>query len=164
MPYQQDFNIMGGDFNFTEHKIDRHYQHSKVWQEIKEELLLTDIRQDQNKTDPIYTYNFKTGKSRLDRFYVPTNKLHLTENNKVIPTHYSDHDANAFELNVNREITKPKLLSLLDNPQTLSQIQDHWRMWQGKKDDFENPLQWWDDGKDYIKRKIIHISSQNKKE
>ncbi len=53
--------------------------------------------------------------------------------------------------------------SLLEDPHTLTQIQDYWKIWQGKKDDYNDPLQWWDEGKLYIKKKIIHISSQNKK-
>ncbi len=183
LPYQQDFNLIGGDHNFTENKIDRHhfrkltlrqrlqkadYQHSATWKEIKEELAIMDIRHDKNTNDPIFTYSYKTGKSRLDRFYISTNKKHLTENDRLIPTHYSDHDAYSFALNIAIEQSKPKIwklnTSILEDQDSLLQIQDHWKMWQGQKLKYNDPLQWWDAGKEYIKKKVIHICSTKKKE
>ena len=178
-----EINICAGDYNFTEQASDRMSNKKQTrrqqtfqtlrnkspkWTQIKNELYLMDAKDHVNKKGRYYTHIHRHGKSRLDRIYLTEAKINLVTDEQILPIACSDHDMYNITLDLEQERLKPKLwkmnVSLLDDPEMVQKISDYWVKWQNRKDHYMDPLEWWEDGKKYVKKKIIHESSVIKRQ
>ena len=129
---------------------------------------MTDIWHMHNPQKKEYTYlnNLADFKSRIDRFYL-TSEL---ENNykiktQIIQNYLSDHCMITLTFCPKNEKKKGPSYwklnwSILQNKDCKNKITSFWQKWQQRKQNYQDPTIWWDNGKNLFKASP-KISVQN---
>ena len=91
-------NMIIGDFNFVENDIDTGGERqlyskrcTKIWEQYKETLGLTDPFREKHPDFKIYSYKTNHGKSRIDRMYCDAHNTDNIKKYQYIYNPYADH-------------------------------------------------------------------------
>ena len=173
-------NIILGDFNFIESKLDTKNQHlftitkdKKTFKLFKNENGIIDIFRKKNKTQKIYTFKNKKGATRIDRIYISSSLIPFIEGIKHIPTIKTDH---IFMPTIELKYTTKtrwgkgsyKLNnSILNSIYVKEEFHNTWQIHKEAKLYANNLNEWWETGKKMIKecfkKASIEVNSANKK-
>lgn len=169
--------ILVGDYNLIMDPLDtahpKSYQNRKdrvAFKSLTKTLELIDIYRKQNSNKQIFTFRHSTAQTRIDRIYVSKNIEYQVKNITHETVTFSDH----FQQPIIRISNDPynythtkwgdgiyKLNNtVLNYPHVISEITTAWQNWKLRKDEYENILMWWEDGKTMLKNKFIELSSE----
>lgn len=162
---QEDFLIIGGDFNCTlDFVIDRngeepHPASAKVLKAMITQLGLVDVWREKNKNVRQYSWiKAAVGRisaARLDRFYLHNNQCNRVIGAYITPCIISDHQL--ITVNIILSETKPQFfywrfdIKLIQDVNFYENFKLFWNCWVEAKNDYDNLLQWWEIGKTQIK-------------
>ena len=180
----QETTIMAGDFNFVENKeldISRGLNRVQPYKSIGSPTLdiiknTTNIEDAWRNINPSKREFSRTDvrgtRTRLDRIYIQRNQLsHYQKGSyNIIP--FSDHYLHQITLSTD-SIYPTKILkgpgiwkinnSLLKDENTQDIIKHFWNIWKERKSEFNDPLVWWDNGKEEIKKILTKIGKKQNK-
>jgi exonuclease III len=156
--FRQEKIILGGDFNFVEGGLDRgtgtvltgdilYHRHYK---EIYDMCGLSDSFRTIHPNMRNFTYFRGLRRSRIDRVYTNLKDIVTIQH---FPVSFSDHQGIIAKFKMNETGTKFgrgfwKLnVSLLNDNETIKDVETFWRGWFGRKLEFECPILWWEKGK-----------------
>ena len=128
---------------------------------ICKDLKLYDVHDIYNKGLPQYTYIKNGYGSRLDKFYV--NKLKNNLNRfETIPVYFSDHHAVLFDINLANVIKYYPCYwkfnaSILDDKGVYELFKNSWNVYQNKKSNYPDILEWWENTKTDISQLFMKI-------
>ena len=171
---EQGITILAGDFNCVEEPmLDKVSKTSKdtsinVLNTITSNLDLIDVWRIVNPTKIEYTCFSSNGfHSRLDRFYLQSEILNTISKVEHKSFPFSDHSSIhlKLDLSIQEQGTNTWCLNqkLLLNPDYVNKIELFWKKWQMSKENFKNLNNWWDRGKDNIKKLSIAFSRKEVK-
>ena len=174
---------IGGDFNFVEDKDldisrgpNRVQQYKSVGSNafdiIKASTNITDAWRNlfPNKRE-FSRVDVRGTRTRLDRIYLSQDQIGQTISSSYNIIPFSDHYLHQLKLSTksfypNDLIKGPgtwKLNnSLLSKSNTAEIITNLWNTWTENKVNYNNPLEWWDEGKKRIKEMMIKIGKKEK--
>lgn len=166
--------ILAGDFNCVEEPmLDKVSKTSKdtsinILNTITSNLDLIDVWRIVNPNKIEYTCFSSNGyHSRLDRFYVQSEILNTISKIEHKSFPFSDHSSIHLHLEITIQKQGPNTWclnqKLLSNPNYISKIKNFWNNWQKSKTNFNNLNNWWDKGKDSIKKLSINFSRKEAK-
>ena len=175
-------NILGGDFNcISDDKLDKlggnplaRQTANQILQMITQQHNLTDIWRDRNHDTKKFTspgkhpHNNSFIHTRIDKFYISSLLHPFVTATDILPFSFSDHDLVMLTFDLQ---TQPRgegywhfNNSLLDDDIFNTEMNQFWTEWLGKKNDFDNPLKWWDKAKLHFKNVAIQRSTQLRKQ
>ena len=161
--------ILAGDFNCTQdNNIDRKpksNQNDQGFHEldsIMKQFSLEDIFRKLYPRKQAYTFARGSSKSRIDYFCISTLLDCYVNDNSIHHFPFSDHDAVALDINLNKSPNGPGIWKM--NAQTIQtnifreSLEKLWPTWTDKINEYENILIWWEITKINIKQLTIEIS------
>lgn len=166
--------ILGGDFNcITDPGLDSkntsaNHQGTRgsfeLLRTIKQHGLVDGWR-GQNPQKKRFTWHSGDGTkaTRIDRIYL-SRELSAGSCNEITAFPLSDHDLVKTKIqtqiqNAGRGFWKLNN-SFLEEENFKGMVKGVWEEWGNHKQDYENPLEWWDEGKTQIKRAVISFSAE----
>ncbi|EDO26431.1 predicted protein, partial [Nematostella vectensis] len=177
----KNYNIIGGDFNcITNTRLDKLGGNPDARQTANTELYtiaakhdLTDIWRDRNPDTRGFTWTGRHPtdntiiRTRIDKFMVNKAMTHVITNTEIKPYAHSDHDSITMTLDFGQQKRGPGYWhfnnSLLTDALLDAEIQHFWTYWLTRKNDYDNPLIWWDKAKQHFKRISIKHSTARRK-
>ena len=170
--------ILGGDFNcVTDVDLDRSRMVSKTdssvnkLKNILNNFQLKDIWRYQNPDKKEFTFYSIVGTgSRLDKFYLTKDLTPNVVESKIQNFAHSDHDKVNIKLDLSETERGPGLglwkinNSYLHDPDYVKEITRMWYLHQFKKDENDNLIGWWEEGKTRIKEISLNFSKRKNRE
>jgi len=171
---QDEELILIGDFNCVEmpsldrSSVDRHDPSVRDLVELTSRFGISDAFRSKFPDSKEFTFCSSQGHtSRLDRCYVPDALLNSVIQVEHLPNAFSDHSIVKADFDFSEVLRGHNSwnmpYSLLEDDSYISAVRRLWKGWQSRKSEYFSILQWWDDGKEEIKRFSLSFHARHRK-